>query len=136
MKIDYLKSICQAIELQNLGEALEKEVLLTLGRGDGLSLEEDIKIYSSVIEGLFDRENDIEKSDSHTLELARLLFKFMHNYAPTTPSEEVFYRIIFAFNFALSKHYNVLARLTCKYISPENIRTREEIALLNLEEDN
>lgn len=128
-----LQNICNAVELQSLDRALEKEILLTLERGDGTNLEDDILVFSQVVDGLFSKEFNIEDY-KHVFELMRLLRWFINTYAPSVSSREVYIRVIFIFNQAISKHYNSLARLDCNISKSYSIRTRDEINSLDIED--
>ena len=127
-----LQSICNAVELQSLDKALEKEILLSLERGDGTNLEDDILVFSQVIDGLFVKELNVENY-KHVFELMRLLRYFINTYAPSVSGGEVYIRVIFIFNQALSKHYKSLARLKCNILESYYIRTRDEINSLDIE---
>ena len=127
-----LQSICKALELQSLDKALEKEILLTLERGDGTNLEDDILVFSQVVDGHFVKFN--VEDYKHVFELMRLLRYFINTYAPSVSGREVYMRVIFIFNQALSKHYNSLARLHCNLLESYAIRTRDEINSLDIED--
>lgn len=127
----HLNGIRAAIELQSLGDAIEKETLLTLERGDGLGFEEDIEKFSRAVNGLFDRRAELASCED-IFYLMRAIRDFIEIYARFCDAQATYDRIVFGINFALSKHYGKSARLKAWLFSPLDIRSLPEISTLHL----
>lgn len=130
----YFKRTCYALELQALEHAIEKEIFITIERGDFDGLENDIKALSLSVSYLFDKKLD-PREQKERLGNMRFFRNFIEIYAPTTPSELVYHRIIFAVNFALSKHYRQKARLDCLRLPTREIRELHEMLALDLSDE-
>ena len=130
----YFKRTCYALELQALECAIEKEIFITIERGDFDGLENDIKALSLSVSYLFDKKLNPREQKEH-LGNMRFFRNFIEVYAPTAPSELVYDRILFAVNFALSKHYRQKARLDCLRLPSNEIRELHEILTLDLSDE-